>query len=216
MRFRRFAVALAGSLALGVVAPAHAGDFSPSTKFSLSSTKVKANPKVKVTVSQDSGEESIKSIEFDIPAGFRLPRDAAVADGEELGSGHIAVALAFLGCSGDAQATFDATITERDRTEDEANQGVKAVWVVDLQFIQIDLLIYGGVKTGWQIKGDVPENDATCPPFTAKVALNKKSSDTQTPIWRNSRTAGKYRLKAIYTSTSDSTSTTKQRVKIHS
>jgi hypothetical protein len=215
---RRFAVALAGALAVGAVVPAHAGDFTPTTKFDLSSTKVKANPKVNVTVSQDAGEENISSVSFYIPAGFRLPTDAAVDNGEVLGTGQITIALQFLNCDPDAPATFGATISERDRTQNEIAQGIKAVWVVDLSFTQIDLDVYGSTKAGWQLKGEVPQSasEFTCPPFTVHITLNKKSSDSQKPIWRNPADAGKYVLKAVYISSEGSLSRTKQRVKIHS
>jgi hypothetical protein len=217
-KLRYLPMVLVAGLGLGLVVPAQANpDFSPTVSFKPSSTLTRANPKITVTVAQDAGEDSLKSIEFDIPKGFKLPGDAAIQDGEELGQGNIKVALQFLGCSEQGQGQFNAMITERDRKQDEISQGVKAVWVVDLQFTQIDLKVYGSKLTGWQLKANIPEEStqATCPPFKAIVALNKTSSDSHTPIWRNPRLPGRYVLKGKFTSTTDQTVTVRQRLKIH-
>ena len=217
-KLRFLPVIVAAGLGLGVVVPAQANpDFSPTVKFKPSSTLVRANPKITVTVSQDSGEDSLKSIEFDIPRGFKLVGDAAIQDGEKLGQGNIKVALQFFGCSEQAQAQFDASINEKDRTQDDISKGVKAVWQVDLQFTQIDLRVYGSTASGWKLKADIPEEStqATCPPFTAIVALNKKSSDSSKPIWRNPRAPGRYVLKGKFTSTKDQTVTVRQAIRIH-
>jgi hypothetical protein len=217
-RLRFLPVVLVAGLGLGVVVPAQANpDFTPTVKFSLSSTKTKANPKVNVTVAQDSGEDQLKSIEFDLPRGFKLPGDAAIKNGEELGSGTIKVALQFLGCSPQGQATFDATISERDRKADEISKGVKEVWKVDLGFTTIDLLIYGSRTAGWQLKADIPSqaSQAACPPFQFVGSINRTSSDSHTPIWVNPKLPGPYVLKGKFTSMKDQVVTVRQRVKIH-
>jgi hypothetical protein len=216
-KLRLLPVILAAGLGLGVLVPVQAGNFSPSSRFSLTSTKINANPKINITVSQDSGEDSLKSIEFDIPKGFRLPGDAAIKDGEKLGQGSIKVAFQFFGCSEQAQGNFNATITERDRTQDEISKGIKAVWVVDLQFAQIDLLIYGSRLAGWQLKANIPEEStqATCAPFKFIGSLNRKSSDSSKPIWVNPRLPGPRVLVGKFTSTNNQTVTVRQRVKIH-
>ena len=217
-RLRVIPVVAVAAVGLGVFVPAQANpDFSPSVHFALSKTKVKANPKINITVSQDPNEDSLKSIEFDIPRGFQLPSDAAIKDGEKLGQGNIKVAFQFFGCSQQAQGNFNASITERDRKQDEISQGVKAVWVVDLQFAQIDLKIYGSRTRGWKLKAAIPpeSTQATCPPFTFSGALNETSSDSHTPIWRNPRLPGPRVLTGKFTSTKGQTVAVRQRVKIH-
>jgi hypothetical protein len=166
---------------------------------------VNANPKVTVEVSQDAGEESIDGVTFTIPAGFKLPGDAAIKNGETLGQGKIQIAIA-PACNKASQQTLNATVKERDRTAAEKSKGVKAVWVFNIQTVNqnVDLLISGSAAKGWTIKGKVPANSQTCPPFSLTLAVDKTSSDSGTMIWGNPSKAGKYTLKAAWTSTKGS------------
>src|SRR2546423_14070857 len=124
--------ALAGAWAL----PAEAASFSPKGHFSLSTYKVTANPKVTYNVSQAAGQENISKVTIVVAAGFELPGDGAIKNGETLGSGQIKIATQ-PSCTAASEGTFNASLTEKDRTPQQKSHGVKAVWLLDLSFTQI-------------------------------------------------------------------------------
>lgn len=208
--------AIAGLLVLSLAAPAPAAEFSPTTRFKLSPRKVKANPQVTVTVAQEEGEEELAHVELMVPGGFGLPGDGKIDDGEVLGEGTIEIAAgpACGGGVGSIPVTVPVEIIERDRTEDEVAAGVKAVWVVDLRPVTtIDLLITGSRKAGWSLAGEIPQNDATCPPFSFEATLNETSSGG-TKIFKNPRAPGRYTFEAHYTGVEGSTAHISQKVRI--
>src|SRR5687767_4116711 len=78
-----FALLLA--VPLGVVGSATAADFTPKMTFGLSPAKVKGNPELHMLIEQDEGEEELGAVVLKIPAGFKLPADAAIDNGAEIG-----------------------------------------------------------------------------------------------------------------------------------
>jgi len=173
-------IAVAVPFVLGAVA-SHAAEFSPSLKFSLSPKKVKANSELRIEVGQDNGEEELGHVTLKIPAGFKLPGDAAIEDGDQLGEAQLAIDVGPR-CAGQTpvsgEAPFnDRPIFEQDRTDEQADRGVKAVWVVDLQPVtSIPLEVTGSTKKGWKLDGDIPANQFTCPPLVFDGLIYKKST----------------------------------------
>jgi hypothetical protein len=213
------AIATALPLAFGAVSSS-AADYSPSLKFSLSPKKVKANSQLRIQVGQDTGEEELGHVTLKIPAGFKLPGDSAIEDGDELGVADLAID-AGPRCAGQtpvsAPASFpDRQIYEQDRTDEQADEGVKAVWVVDLQPVTtIPLELTGNTRKGWKLDGDIPANQFTCPPLTFDGTIFKKSAGGVT-ITKNPKKPGIYAFKGTLFSAESpikKTITTKVRLK---
>ncbi|MGH2695110.1 MAG: hypothetical protein ACRDJJ_09910 [Actinomycetota bacterium] len=192
---------MAMSLATG---PASAGDFSPKLKFGLSNTKVKANPEMTVHVEQEEGEEELAHVTLRIPKGFKIPGDEAVEDGDVLGTGEIVIESG-PGChpSGGGAPTapsppLPAELFEQDRSDEEADRGVYAVWVLDISGVtKITLLVTGSRASGFTLDGDIPANAFTCPPFSFDLTINQKS-DGGVTILKNPKVAGKKKFSATF------------------
>ncbi len=186
-------------LSMMLISTAAAGDFSPKLRFSLSEKRVKGNPQLKVHVEQDDGEEELQRVELKIPKGFKLPTDARVPDGDALGQGGITIE-AGPGCNPDAPPGSDgakapisppATLVERDRTDDQENRGVRAVWFLNISGVtSITLEIVGTPRTGFTIAGDIPSNPNTCPALTFDLNVNSQSA-SGVPILRNPKLPGR-------------------------
>jgi hypothetical protein len=218
---RVFSVLIGGMLFFGPSAFAQ-GDFSPTIEFSLSDTRVKANPQMTVKVAQENGEEELNDVTLTIPKGFSLPSDEAIANEDQLGAGTINIAVG-PGCRADfpqkdakAPAELPATLAEKDRTEEQVQAGVWAVWNLDISGVtNIDLVITGSKATGWTLKGPIPANDQTCPPFTFELDVNSQSTTGGVPILVNPKKAGKKVFTATFTSAdSPATVLIKQPIKI--
>jgi hypothetical protein len=212
-------IPLALALALGLLAAAaQAQDFSPEASFDLSDRSVRGNPEVTISVSQDEGEEELKSVLLRYPAGFKLATDAALMDGEQLGSGDITIDAGprCAGAVGSAPINVAVDIIERDRTQDEIDHGVKAVYVVDLEPVTtIDLLVRGSRAQGWKLSGKIPSNDLTCPPFAFVATLFQRAADSGTRIIVNPSDAGRYVLSIRFNGLEGSHRTIRQTVRIH-
>lgn len=202
----KLSLALAPLLALtllGSVARAD-GEFTPTVEFGLSDYKVSANPAVTIKVAQDSGEEELAHVTLTIAKGFKLPKDAAIPNGDRLGLADITIDTGPR-CAGQGPlsgpATFpDRPIFEQDRTDDQADSGVKAVWVVDLRPVTtIPLQITGSKRKGWKLDGDIPANAFTCPPFTFEAQIGPTSA-SGVPILKNPITPGDRFWLATFTS----------------
>jgi hypothetical protein len=174
-------------------------DFSPEIRSKLSVRKVKKNTAMKIHVEQEEGEEELAHVTLGIPAGFKIPKDAQVDNGDVLGSGEIFIE-AGPACSpgpeGDipvsTQLNLPATLEEQDRTDEEADAGVWAVWVLDIQGVtRIILTATGNPKKGFKLDGDIPPNNYTCPPFQFDLTVEKKS-EGGVPILKNPKEAGRY------------------------
>ena len=178
--------------------------FDVNVSFELSDTKVTANPAINIHIDQPAGQPEMGHVQLRIPKGFKLPLDAKIADGDQLGTADLSID-AGPGCSGAAPGTAPATfpdrvIVERDRTDEQTDRGVKAVWVVDLQPVTtIPLEVTGSAKRGWKLDGDIPANDHTCPPIVFDAQIGPTSTGG-VPILRNPKAPGNKIFKAIFTS----------------
>jgi hypothetical protein len=195
---KTFLALVATGVVLAIAGSALAAEgFSPEISFELSDTKIKGNPKVTVSVAQEDGEEELAKVQLGIPKGFILPPDSAIKGGEKLGSGSIVIDVG-PGCRPGPEgaipvrvpATLPATLLEADRTEDQEQAGVYAVWVLNIQGVtKINLVITGSKKAGWMLEGEIPANDNTCPPFNFDLTINS-TSEGGTPIIVNPAKAG--------------------------
>ena len=227
MRNIRKISALLLALPLAVIGSASAADFTPEMGFGLTPTKVKANPELTIHLEQDDGEEELGHVTLKIPAGFKLPADAAIDNGATLGSADLAID-AGPGCAGAGPATAPATFPDRrlfeqDRTDEQSDRGVKAVWVVDLQPVTtIPLEVTGSTKKGWKLDGDIPANQFTCPALVFDATIFSETADGGTPpagggvkIITNPKKPGKYVFSGMFSSQdSNAKVTIKQPVKI--
>jgi hypothetical protein len=201
---------------------ATAADFSPKIASKLSTRKVKKNAAMMVHVEQDAGEEELAHVTLGIPAGFRIPRDRQVDDGDVLGSGEIFIE-AGPACSpgpegeipASTQVNLPATLVEADRSDEEADAGVWAVWVLDIQGVtKINLVVTGSPRRGFKLDGDIPPNNYTCPPFEFDLKIDKKS-EGGVAILKNPRRAGRYVFSSKFSSLdSGAVITIRQRIRI--
>ena len=219
MKISKRLMAVSMALPLAAIGSASATDFSPTGSFSLDPAKIKANPSVRIQLEQDSGEEELDHVTLVVPAGFKLPTDAKIENGDILGTADLAIDVGPR-CNGtgplSAPASFpDRNIIERDRTDEQADEGVKAVWVVDLEPVtRITLEMRGSPRKGYTLAGNIPANPFTCPPLTFDGTINAKS-EGGVSIFKNPRTPGKYTFKAIFKSQeSDATKTITSKIKI--
>jgi hypothetical protein len=208
-------------LAFGLVTQALAADFTPTVSFTLSDRRVNANPQLNIKVAQDEGEEELGHVTLSIPKGFKLPADAKIEDGDSMGSGEVQIA-AGAGCRKDAPPnpvkapiTAPAELTEKDRSDEQVDRGVRAVWFLDISGVtSIALEVTGTKLTGFKLDGDIPANDNTCPPLSLDLNVNSQTGGG-VPILRNPSAAGPKTLKAkFFSQESAAISVTKQVVKI--
>jgi hypothetical protein len=186
---------------------ATAADFSPKIKSKLSTRKVKKNSAMMVHVEQDDGEEELAHVTLGIPAGFKIPKDSKIEGGDVLGSGEIFIEAGPAcspgpegGIPASTQVNLPATLEEADRTDEEADAGVWAVWVLDIQGVtKINLVVTGSPKRGFKLDGDIPPNNYTCPPFSFDLTIDKKSAGG-VAILKNPRKAGRYVFSSKFTS----------------
>jgi hypothetical protein len=205
MKLVRVTTVLTGALLFFGSSAFAQGDFSPTIEFGLSDARVKANPQMNVKVVQEEGEEELSHVTLTIPKGFSLPGDEAIAANDQLGAGTININVG-PGCRPDspsdaikAPADLPVTLEEKDRTEEQAQQGIYAVWNLDVTAVQIELAITGSKKTGWKLDGDIPPNDNTCPPFSFELNINSQST-AGVPILINPKKPGKKVFTATFTS----------------
>lgn len=197
-RFKHAVAIVAGVVMLGLVAEAGAADFSPTIDFTLGDKNASVNTTLRTVVKQDAGEEELQSVTLRVPAGFSLPVDQQLTDGEKLGGGTINIAAGACPAAG-APATVPVNIIERNRSSAEIHSGVEAVYVVDLRPVTtIALLVTGSTAKGWTLEGNIPSNAATCPPFTFDATFDKQAATSKTPILVNPSQGGTYRFSATF------------------
>jgi len=216
-------IALSSLMVLALTAGAALAEYNPKLSFSLSDTKAKGNPEINIKVSQEEGEEELGHVTLTIPKGFNLPSDEQVEDGDILGTADLAID-AGPACRPDGAgaipvkvpATFNGQdLYERDRTDEQADAGVHAVWVVDLfPVTEIPLEITGSVKKGWKLDGDIPANDNTCPPLSFDGTIFSES-EGGVKLLTNPKKPGKYVFGgSLFSAQSSAVVTVKQPVKI--
>ena len=203
---------LAFGCLLTLVGTAVAGNFSPTAKFTLSTRKIKANPGVTISIVQEKGEEKMFVVKLTVPKGFNIASDSQIASGEVLGSGFINVAAAPL-CE-KTPANIPIRILERDRTPTEASQGIKAVWLIDLTYRQLQLFVRGTPTTGHTLSTEIPPVAAVCAPITFNATITPTSSVSRAKIFTNPSATGTYYFGASYQSDLGSVWTNKQAISI--
>ncbi|MEA2434842.1 MAG: hypothetical protein QOG54_2299 [Actinomycetota bacterium] len=211
---RKALVAISAALMVALTAAAALAEYSPTLEFKLSDTKVLANPSISIKVAQDADEEELGHVTLTIPKGFNLPTDEAIATGTVLGTADLTIA-AGPACRNDAagqiplapSATIpDRQILELDRTDEQADRGVIAVWVVDLKPVTtIPLELTGSIKKGWKLDGDIPANDQTCPPLVFDGTIAAKAGEVS--ILTNPKKPGTYVFGGFLSSTESPTIT---------
>ena len=217
-----FAAALVASLAVMGSAAYGAGDFSPTMTFEISDTKVGANPSLSIHVEQDSAdEEELGHVTLGIPKGFDIAADEDIPAATELGTGDIVIRGGTT-CRNDganaipleADLPLPATLTELDRTDDQLDAGVHAVWELDISGVAtIVLQVTGSKKAGWKLDGDIPANDNTCPPLVFDMTVNALAGEV--PIVTNSKKPGTKIFTGTFTSQeSPSVVTLKSKIKL--
>lgn len=220
---RKALVALSSLVVLALTVGAALAEYNPKLSFDVKNTKVKANPEINIIVSQEEGEEELGHVTMTIPKGFNVPADEAMEDGDVIGTADLSIA-AGPGCRPDAfggipltvEIPFnDREIYEQDRSDDQADAGVHAVWVVDLQPVTtIPLELTGSVKKGWKLDGDIPANDNTCPPLKFDGTIFGES-EGGVPVITNPKKPGKYVFGgSLFSAESPAVITVKQPVKI--
>lgn len=221
MKRRRFLplVAMAVSLALVGVEDAAAAEFSPTITFKLGDLKAGANPTMEIKLEQNAGEEELQDVQLEIAAGFKLPTDEQIPADSRLGTGQITI-QAGPGCRPGGPpgvygpANIPVFIVEKNLTPAETADGGVAVWFVDLEPVtRVRLLVKGSVANGYTLKGLVPPNDNTCPPFAFNATINK-TAPNGVPLITNPETGGTYTLGATFTGLQGSTAQIKQDVVI--
>lgn len=219
-RSSRKLLVLSLALPLAVMGSASAGDFSPKMEFGLDPAKVKSNPEMSILVEQDAGEEELGHVTLKVPKGFKLPTDGKIDNGDMIGSADLEIG-AGPGCAGAGPVTAPATfpmrnIVEQDRTDEQADRGVKAVWVVDLQPVTtIPLEITGSPKKGYKLDGDIPANQFTCPALVFDATIFSETGTGGVPIMTTPKKPGKYTFSGTFSSQDSPTvKTIKQKIKI--
>ena len=203
MKIIKFAAVLTALMVIAGQSAIAQGAFDVNVSFELSDTKISANPAIKIHIEQPAGQPEMGHVQLRIPKGFKLPGDAKIPDGELLGTADLAID-AGPGCAGagpaNAPATFpDRQIIEQDRNDEQADRGVKAVWVVDLQPVtSIPLEVTGSKRKGWKLDGDIPANQFTCPPIVFDAEIGPQSA-SGVPLLINAAVAKDYVFRAVFT-----------------
>lgn len=205
---RRFGLSMVAAVTLLVFTAGTAlADFTPVYKFSLSETKVNANPQLTFHLEFDRDDEEIGMFTGTLPRGFRIATDEAIANDEEIGAGQITIAGG-PGCrpgspTPDARvpATINAVFKEKDRTDAEIDEGVWAVWFLDIEPVnRVRLLVKKDpVTLGWTVSGAPDPGDNTCNPLTADLNIYPKS-EGGVPVVMNPRLPRKKKFTATITS----------------
>lgn len=220
MRVCKKLLVLSLALPLALVGSASAGDFSPVMKFGLKPAKINKNPEFTIFVEQNAGEEELGHVTLQIPAGFKLPVDKKIEEGDKIGTADLEIESGPK-CADAGPASAPAMfpmkdIVEKDRTEEQADRGVKAVWVVDLQPVTtIPLEIKGSPRKGYKLDGDIPANQFTCPPLVFDATIFPKTTIGNVPIVKTPGTTGKYIFKGkFHSQDSPTVETIRQAIRI--
>ena len=213
-----FAAVAVALLALGgAQAGAQSTDFTPSAEYHLCSADsadecvvdyyTDSAVQFRIELGQDQGEEELENITLEFAPGFRFPKDARIPNGEQLGDAHIETGSGpgCLGGAGTVPLAIDGTFEERDRTDQEIEDGVRVVFRLNLDPIPpLDIKVYGNVRKGHRVVAIIEDRPYTCPPFSFNAKFFAESADTGVPLLRTPARPGKYSLKAIFTGTQES------------
>jgi len=214
---KTFVSIASAALAVSVLAGTALADFSPMFELKMSDTKVKANPNLDIHLEFDKDDEEIGNFQLILPKGFKIAPDDAIENNEDIGGGEITIE-AGPGCrpgpegaGPSAPATVRAVIEERDRTDEEVDAGVHAVWFLNLEPLnRVRLTVKGTPATGWTIEGAPTPSDNTCNPLIVDLTINGKSA-SGVPVVTNPKKGGKKVVTAnIFSQDSPAVATFKQ------
>ena len=203
MKRTRVAMVVVMALVFGMVGTSHADDgFAPKFTVSLSDTKVKGNPALSFHLEFAEDDEEIGLFTGYLPKGFKIAPDAAIENNEEIGGGDINI-HAGPGCHPQSPSDqpksnmpVSATFEEKDRTDEEADSGVHAVWFLNLEPLnRVRLLVTGSPKLGWKVEGAPTPSDWTCNPLIVDLTINAKS-ESGVVIVKNPKKPGKKKFMA--------------------
>lgn len=189
---------VATAVASLVVAGTALADFSPQFELKTSSTKVGENPTLDIHIEFDEEDEEIGNFKMTLPAGFDIAPDDAISNNEEIGGGKVTIEAGPAcrpgpegGIPLSAAVTINASIVEKDRTDEEADAGVHSVWFLDLEPAnRVRLLVTGDIASGWTVEGAPTPSDNTCNPLTVDLKIEGKSAG-DTPVITNPVKPGK-------------------------
>lgn len=197
MRKLRITALVAVGLVFGLIGTAFADQtFAPKFSVELSDTKRLGNPDLSFHLEFAREDEEIGNFIGYLPKGFNVAADEAIDNGTVIGGGDIQIGAGPT-CHPSSpiqdprpMLPVSATFEERDRTDDEADAGVHAVWFLDLEPLnRVRLLVSGSPTTGWKIEGAPTPSDGTCNPLIVDLTINAKS-DSDVAIVTNPKKPG--------------------------
>lgn len=213
MRLRRLMGAtLVAALAVGGTAFAK---FEPKFELTLSDLTRGGNPQADIHLEFAEDDEEIGNFKMTLPKGTNIASDEDIPEaageipgreersGEEIGGGTVTIRAGFDCRPGPEGAipigtpvTLEAVIYERTRTDEEADEGVHAVWFLDLEPAnRVRLRVTGSPEKGWTIQGAPTPSDNTCNPLTVDLTINAQS-ESGVPIITNPTKGKKMVVKA--------------------
>src|SRR5688500_18112873 len=80
----KLAIAMTALMLVASQAAIAQGAFDVNVSFELTDTKVGANPGIKIHIDQPAGQPEMGHVTLRIPKGFKIPGDAAFADGDQV------------------------------------------------------------------------------------------------------------------------------------
>jgi hypothetical protein len=191
-----------------LLAPVAQAKFAPKFTVSLSDTKVAGNPSMTFHLEFAEDDDEIGLFTGYIPKGFTIATDEQIPDDEEIGSGTINI-RGGIDCRPGPEGAIPlganvegipATFYEKARTDEEIDDGVIAVWLLDLEPLnRVRLRVKGSPLTGYTIAGAPDPSDNTCNPLMADLTINS-TSESGVKIMTNPIKAGKKKFMADITS----------------
>ncbi|MDQ4024346.1 MAG: hypothetical protein M3217_02480 [Actinomycetota bacterium] len=212
---RNKALAIGGLVtAFTMLAGVAYADFTPTFDLTLSDTKVGANPNFDIHLEFDENDEEIANFKMTIPKGYVIAGDEDIPDepfipgrqersGADIGGGTVTIAAGpdcrpgpEGGIPLKQNVTINAEIYERSRTDEEADAGVHAVWLLDLEPAnRVRLLVTGSPETGWTVEGAPTASDNTCNPLVVNLTIEGQTADG-VPVITNPVKPGKAKFTA--------------------
>jgi hypothetical protein len=207
---KKSGVLMALTMAISLVAGVAHAEFNPKFTVELSNTKAKGNPEMTFHLDFSREDDEIGLFTGFIPKGFTIATDEQIPEttnprgevGEVIGSGEIVIAAGptchptFPAKDPRQTITIPATFYERTRTDEEADAGVIAVWLLDLEPLnRVRLLVKGSPATGYTVSGAPSPSDFTCNPLVADLTINA-TSESGVKIITNPAKAGKKKFMA--------------------
>jgi hypothetical protein len=209
------ALAIGGlATALTMLAGVAQADFAPKFTLALSDTKVGANPNFDIHLEFAESDEEIANFKMTIPKGFDIASDEEIPhvetvpgqparSGADIGGGTVEIAAGTACRPGPEGAiplkqnvTINAEIYERTLTEEEADAGAHAAWLLDLEPAnRVRLLVSGSPETGWTVEGAPTASDNTCNPLLVDLTIEGQTADGL-PVITNPVKPGKAKFKA--------------------